>query len=205
MNQEDNKNKEVNQEPELEKTNSKNSVFHKERKWYIVNSKNGQEEKTKEQIISRLHSFNLDHCFFDIKIITSNHIKKNSKKIIKKNVYPGYIFINVIMNDKVWYVIRNTQGVIGFIGSFGKGIKPFPLSKIEVDQLLNKNQNDSSKYLKAPFKINDHVKITSGLFENEQGKILSINLNKAIAIVELNIFNRYTPTEFSFNLLKKIN
>ena len=177
----------------------------KETKWYIVNSKNGQEETIKNQIVSRIHLFNLDRYFFDIKIITENHLKKNTKKIIKKNIYPGYIFINVIMNNKVWYVIRNTQGVIGFIGSFGKGIKPFPLSSDEVDKLLNNNSDEMNQYLKSPFKINDKVKIISGLFENEQGKILNINLNKAIAIVELNIFNRLTPTEFSFKLLQKIN
>ncbi len=176
-------------------------------KWYVVNSYSGHEEKVKNDIIQRVKTYKIFEYVFDVRTVKTKIKDKKTKKMQEKNLYPGYIFVNVIMNDETWFVIRNTPGVTGFIGSAGKGIKPLPLTNQESEKMLSiyyvkKNIENNSA---ITFKEGDFVKIVSGLFENEEGKVIFMDHNKGLATVELEIFGRFTPTKINFSSCKKMH
>lgn len=178
-------------------------------KWYVINSRNHHEEKIKKDIIKRVFSCNIKDYVFDVRTVGTKVLNKKTKKMQYSNLYPGYIFINAIMTNEVWYIIRNTQGVLGFIGSSGKGVKPFPLSREEAIKMLEifnpKMKKTKQKIIyEAEYKINDYVKIVSGLFNKEEGKVIAMDYNKGIATIEIEIFGRLTPTKIEFSSCKKI-
>ncbi len=110
------------------------------RRWYVVNTYSGHENKVKENLEKRVESMGLQDVLFQI--VIPEHVEteiKDGKKINKtKNMFPGYVLVEMIMTDEAWYVVRNTSGVTGFIGSSGGGAKPFPLPKSELDPILKK-------------------------------------------------------------------
>ncbi len=177
-------------------------------KWYVINSYSGHEEKVKNDLIQRINSCEIKDYIFDVRIVKGKIINKKTKKTIEKNLYPGYIFVNVIMNDEAWFVIRNTPGVTGFIGSSGKGVKPLPLTNEEAIKMLKINYNlddDKKEVYTADFKEGSYVKIISGLFKNEEGKVISMDYSKGLATIEIEIFGRFTPTKIKFSSCKKMN
>ena len=110
------------------------------RRWYVVNTYSGHENKVKENLEKRVESMGLQDCLFNI--VIPEHVEteiKDGKKINKtKSMFPGYVLVEMIMTDEAWYVVRNTSGVTGFIGSSGGGAKPFPLPKEEIDPILKR-------------------------------------------------------------------
>ncbi len=120
-----------------------------------------------------------------------------------RNLFPGYLFVEMTMTDEAWYVVRNTPGVTGFIGSSGGGAKPFPVSNDEIESILRR-MGMSDKKLVVDFKVGDYVRILNGPFKQIEGKVDSMDNDNQSAMVLIVLFGRDTPTEISYNDLEKI-
>ena len=159
------------------------------RRWYVVNTYSGHENKVKENLEKRVESMGLQDCLFNI--VIPEHVEteiKDGKKINKtKNMFPGYVLVEMIMTDEAWYIVRNTSGVTGFIGSSGGGAKPFPLPKEEIDPIL-KSMGIKTSQLEVDFGVGDEVKVISGPFAGKQGKVESIDHEKEVASVFIDFF-----------------
>ena len=142
------------------------------RRWYVVNTYSGHENKVKENLEKRVESMGLQDCLFNI--VIPEHVEteiKDGKKINKtKNMFPGYVLVEMIMTDEAWYIVRNTSGVTGFIGSSGGGAKPFPLPKEEIDPIL-KSMGIKTSQVEVDFGVGDEVRVVSGPFAGKQGKV----------------------------------
>lgn len=174
------------------------------RRWYVVNTYSGHENKVKENLEKRIESMGMQDCLFNI--VIPEHVEteiKDGKKINKtKNMFPGYVLVEMIMTDEAWYVVRNTSGVTGFIGSSGGGAKPFPLQKHEVDPILKKMGIQTS-LVEVNYTVGDEVKVLSGPFAGKQGKVESIDLEKEVATVLVDFLGNATPMEMELIQLEK--
>ena len=129
---------------------------------------------------------------------------KNGKQIKKvKNLFPGYIFVEMIMSDDAWYQVRNTPGVTGFIGSSGGGAKPIPVAEEEIENVLRKLGMSEQKIV-VNFNVGDRVRILSGPFTNVEGTVESMNNDTEVATVLTIMFGHETPTEISYLDLEKV-
>lgn len=175
------------------------------RRWYVVNTYSGHENKVKENLEKRVESMGLQDCLFNI--VIPEHVEteiKDGKKINKtKNMFPGYVLVEMIMTDEAWYIVRNTSGVTGFIGSSGGGAKPFPLQKNEIDPILKKMGIKTSE-VEINYAVGDEVKVLSGPFAGRQGKVDSIDREKETAIVLVDFLGSSTPMEVELVQLEKV-
>ncbi|MBO4219155.1 MAG: transcription termination/antitermination factor NusG [Erysipelotrichaceae bacterium] len=177
-----------------------------EKHWYVVNTYAGHERNVKESLETRIANEELQDYIFRIVIAEEEEIDiKNGKQIKKiRNLFPGYLFVEMIMTDKIWYVVRNTPGVTGFIGSSGGGAKPFSVPDEEIDPILRKlGQNDHK--IVVNFTVGDRVKILSGAFVNVEGTIQSMDDSSETARVLSIVFGRETPVEVSYVDLEKVD
>lgn len=129
--------------------------------------------------------------------------KNGKKKVIKKKVFPGYVIVEIVMTDDSWYVVRNTPGVTGFVGSSGHGSKPTPLLPEEVTNLL-KQMGMTEKKVEFDFELGETVKVNEGPFANFTGSIEEIDNAKAKVKVHVNMFGRDTPVELDFSQIDKL-
>ena len=175
------------------------------RQWYVVNTYSGHENKVKENLEKRVESMGLQDCLFNI--VIPEHVEteiKDGKKINKtKNMFPGYVLVEMIMTDEAWYIVRNTSGVTGFIGSSGGGAKPFPLQKHEIDPILKKMGIKTSQ-IEINYEVGDDVKVLSGPFAGREGKVDSIDQEKETAIVLVDFLGNSTPMEVELIQLEKV-
>jgi transcriptional antiterminator NusG len=129
---------------------------------------------------------------------------KNNKQVEKmQNMFPGYVFVEMIMTDDAWYVVRNTPGVTGFIGSSGGGAKPFPVSPVEMESILRR-MGQSEKKVIVDFAVGDTVRILTGPFSGMEGRVASMNDQTQVASVLTMLFGRETPTDINYNDLQKV-
>ena len=167
-----------------------------EKEWYVVNTYSGHENKVKEKLEMKAQSMDMKDYIFRIIIPEQKEVEVKegvTKEKIKK-MFPGYIFVEMVMSDEAWYVVRNTPGVTGFIGSSGKGAKPTPLQPYEVDHILN-NMGISRLDVNKELEVGKKVKIISGPFSGMIGTIDSLDLpnNKVNLLVDL--FGQETSVE----------
>ena len=176
-----------------------------EKEWYVVNTYSGHENKVKEKLEMRASSMGMDDYIFRVVVPEETVIEnKNGKeKEVKKKLFPGYILVEMIMTDEAWFIVRNTPGVTGFIGSSGKGAKPFPLTPSEVDKILG-SMNMSRLDIANELSEGDNVKVTSGAFENMMGKVKSIDMANQSVEVALDLFGQETIVEVNFSEITKI-
>ncbi len=176
------------------------------RQWYVVNTYSGHENKVKENLEKRIESMGLQDVLFNIIIPTHPEtVVKNGKKVnIEKNLWPGYVLVEMIMTDEAWYVVRNTPGVTGFIGSSGGGAKPFPLAKHEIEPILKKMGIRTNK-IEVDFKVGDEVKILTAPFAGMTGKVESIDDEKERATVLVDFLGNLTPTELDLVAIEKVD
>lgn len=176
-----------------------------EKRWYVVNTYSGHENRVKENLMRRVESMGIEDYLFRILVAEEKEIEyKNGKKVEKmKNMYPGYLFVEMIMTDEAWYVVRNTPGVTGFIGSSGGGAKPFPVSDEEMESILRRIGLSDQK-LVVNFGVGDVVRILSGPFAGIEGTVDSMNDDAQTAMVLTILFGRETPTEISYNDLERV-
>ncbi len=173
--------------------------------WYVVNTYAGHENSVKENLEKRLETMGISDNLFQVLIAEEDEIEfKNGKQIEKKkNIFPGYMFVEMIMTDDAWYVVRNTPGVTGFIGSSGGGAKPYPVSTEEIDAILRRI-GKAGKRINIDFEVGDVVKILSGPFAGMEGTIEDMNDTTQIAKVLTILFGRETPTDIAYNDIEKV-
>ena len=170
-----------------------------EKQWYVVNTYAGHENRVKENLEKRLETMGISDNLFRIVVAEETQIEvKNEKtKEVVKNIFPGYLFVEMIMTDEAWYVVRNTPGVTGFIGSSGGGAKPIPVKRSEIDTILRRI-GESDKAVEIDFKVGDTVKILSGPFSGMEGTVESMNDQTQVATVLIILFGRETPTDINY-------
>ena len=173
--------------------------------WYVVNTYAGHENRVKENLEKRVESMGIQDSLFRIVVAEEPEIEiKNGKQIEKMhNMFPGYVFVEMCMTDEAWYVVRNTPGVTGFIGSSGGGAKPFPVSPDEMESILRR-MGQSDKKVSVEFEVGDTVRILTGPFSGMEGRISSMNDQTQVASVLTMLFGRETPTDINYNDLQKI-
>lgn len=176
------------------------------KEWYVVNTYVGQENRVKENLERRIKTMGLEDFLFQIVVAEEKEIEyKNGEPVEKThNLFSGYLLVQMIMTDEAWYIVRNTPGVTGFIGSSGKGAKPFPVAQEEVDAVLRRLGRQDVN-VQVDFEVGDRVEITNGAFKNSEGTIESMDEEKKEATVLLILFGRETPTEIPYMDLKKVD
>ena len=175
------------------------------KEWYVVNTYAGQEHRVKDNLERRITTMGLEDNLFQIIVAEEKEIEyKNGKPVEKtKNVFSGYLLVQMVMTDEAWYAVRNTPGVTGFIGSSGKGAKPFPVPQEEIDAVLRRLGNVDAN-VQVDFEVGDTVEILNGAFKNSEGIVESMNDEKKEATILLILFGRETPTEIPYMDLKKV-
>ena len=167
-----------------------------EKQWYVVNTYSGHEESVKERLEMRTESMNMQDHIFRVIIpeTTEIEIKDGVKKEKTKKMFPGYVLVEMVMSDEAWYVVRNTPGVTGFIGSSGKGAKPTPLLPQEIDHILV-NMGMSRVDIESEMAVGDKVSIVDGPFKGMEGTINNIDLENNRIIVLIDLFGQETSVE----------
>ncbi|MCR6098358.1 transcription termination/antitermination protein NusG [Salipaludibacillus agaradhaerens] len=176
-----------------------------EKKWYVVHTYSGYENKVKTNLEKRVESMGMADKIFRVivPVEEETEIKDGKSKQVTKKVFPGYVIVEMVMTDDSWYVVRNTPGVTGFIGSSGGGAKPTPLLPEEVDAILRQMGVDAPKP-DVEFELKESVKVKEGPFANFIGTIETISAEKQKLKVHVNMFGRETPVELEFNQVEKI-
>jgi transcriptional antiterminator NusG len=174
------------------------------KEWYVVNTYAGHENRVKDNLEKRLETMGISENLFRIVVAeeTQIEVKNEKSKEVVKNIFPGYLFVEMIMTDEAWYVVRNTPGVTGFIGSSGGGAKPFPVKQDEIEKILRRI-GQSDKSIEVDFAVGDSVKILSGPFSGMEGKVESMNDQTQVATVLIILFGRETPTDINYVDLAK--
>ncbi len=172
------------------------------KQWYVVHTYSGYENKVKANLEHRIASMDMENKIFDVIIPTEDvmEIKSGKKTITERKVFPGYILVQMQMSDDSWYVVRNTPGVTGFVGS---NARPTALSKNEVDRILQKKGFEKPKP-KTEFNEGQTIKVISGPLADFTGTIAEINLDQSKLKVLVSIFGRETPVELSFEQVTKL-
>jgi transcriptional antiterminator NusG len=175
------------------------------RSWFVVHTYSGYENKVKANLERRIHSMGMQDKIFRVLVPMEDEVefKDGKRKITPKKVFPGYVLVEMIMDDQSWYVVRNTQGVTGFVGSPGPGEKPVPLQDKEVKTILKQMGIEAPK-LKIDFKKGDRVKVTSGPFFDFTGVVDEIAPEKERLRALISIFGRETPVELEFFQVEKV-
>lgn len=178
-----------------------------EKNWYVVNTYASHENKVKGNILRRIESLNMqDYIYRVIVAEYEEPVKKNgipTGKMKMKNMYPGYIFIEMQMTDEAWYVVRNTPGVTGFIGSSGKGTKPFPVSKEEIETVLKRMGLVEVSYFND-YQIGDVVRVVNGPLADQTSQITEIDKEKGLVTISTVFFGRENKVQVSINDIEKI-
>ena len=167
-------------------------------RWYVVHTYSGYENKVMANIEKIVENRNMQDVIFEVKVPIEEQveIKNGKKKVTQKKVFPGYVLVKMIMTDESWYVVRNTRGVTGFVGP---GSKPVPLTDIEVKAL-----GVEKTPIKLDANVKDHIRVTSGPFENFVGIIQEINTEKHKVKVMISMFGRETPVELEFTQVERL-
>jgi len=175
-----------------------------EKQWYVVNTYSGHESKVKEKLLAKAESMGMEDYIFRVVIPEEKVIEVKdgvTKEKIKK-MFPGYILVEMVMSDEAWYVVRNTPGVTGFIGSSGKGAKPTPLQPYEVDNILN-NMGISRVDVSNDLDVDSKVKIVAGPFNGMYGKVVNIDLANNKVNLSVDLFGQETSVEVEINQIQK--
>jgi transcriptional antiterminator NusG len=174
-------------------------------KWYVINTYSGHENKVKANLEHRIDSMNQRPRFRRVVVPTEQVIEtKDGQKVqAEKRVLPGYVLVNMDLNDDAWTVVKNTPGVTGFVGA---GNKPIPLSQPEVDRILHTGQAaDQRPRTQVQFSLGESVKVTSGPLSDFDGEIVDVQPDAQKLKVLVDIFERQVPVELGFDQVKKID
>lgn len=167
-----------------------------DKQWYVVSTYSGHEESVKEKLEMKTESMGLQDHIFRVIIpeTTEIEIKDGVKKEKKKKMFPSYVLVEMIMSDDAWYIVRNTPGVTGFIGSSGKGAKPTPLLPQEIDHILV-NMGMSRLDIESELAVDDRVSVVDGPFKGMEGMVSSIDLENNKVNVLIDLFGQETSVE----------
>ena len=184
------------------------SPYDRPGRWFVVHTYAGYENKVKQNLASRVRSMNVEERIFEVVIPMEDVIEfKNGRKVVvQKKVWPGYLLIRLALDDESWYVVRNTPGVTGFVGS---GAKPTPLTRREVEEWLGKGETvegapEKKVRPRLEYEMGEQVRVTSGPFADFNGAISEIDVDRSKLKVLVNIFGRETPVELEFGQVAKL-
>lgn len=165
--------------------------------WYVVHTYSGHENKVKANLEKRIESTGMQDKIKEILVPTEEKVRKRrgKKKVVDKKIFPGYIIVNMEMDDKTWYVVRNTPGVTGFVSS---GTKPLPLEKDEIDHILS-GMGMKEEEISIDFEVGDKLKVIDGPFEEFIGIVQEIHPQQKKVKVMVSMFGRETPVELDFS------
>ncbi len=175
------------------------------KRWYVIQTYSGKENSVKNDLLRRVESMGMQDHIFKVIVPEETYIEKNKdgkEKEKVRQIYPGYVFVEMIVSNESWFIVRNTPQVTGFLGSSGGGTKPVPLLEDEINPILlevgiiNKPNYD---YL-----IGNNVEIISGSFKGQVARVASVDNDQEKIIVEIDMFGRATPTELDFSQFKEI-
>lgn len=176
-----------------------------EKRWYVVHTYSGYENKVKTNLEKRVESMEMTDKIFRVVVPVeeTTEMKNGKLKPVTRKIFPGYVLVEMIMTDDSWYVVRNTPGVTGFVGSSGSGAKPTPLQPEEAERIL------SSMGIVDPtpaidFKVNESVRVKTGPFMNMIGVVEEVQHDKRKVRVLVSMFGRDTPVELDFGQVEKI-
>jgi transcriptional antiterminator NusG len=174
--------------------------------WYVIHTYAGYENKVKANLETRIQTMQMQEKIFDVQIPMEDvmEIKGGKKQVVQKKVFPGYLLVKMVYDDDSWVCVRNTPGVTGFVSS-GTGQKPTPLSRREVEKILTVEKEETKKpAFRLDFEEGDVVRIISGPFADFNGTISDINVAQSKVRVMVNIFDRETPVELSFDQVARV-
>lgn len=172
------------------------------RQWYVIHTYSGYENKVKTNLERRVESMGMGDQIFRVLVPTEEQLdfKDGKKRVVEKKIFPGYVLVEMIMTDDSWYVVRNTPGVTGFVGS---GSRPVPLKDEEVEAIL-KQVGMGEKQRKVAYEVGQRVKVIDGPFVNFSGRVEEVNLEKGKLRVAVSMFGRETPVELNFDQVQKL-
>lgn len=201
----------INQEPIIEDDPAVTDVAkpelegkqEKKGEWYVVHTYSGYENKIKVDLTKRVESMNMQDKIFQIIIPEEQEVeyKGGKKKITIKRVFPGYVIVNMIMSEDSWYVVHHTPGVTGFVGS---GTKPIPLQEAEINKILTQMGLMGKKPRVINLEIGENIRVNSGPFENFEGVVKELLLDRGKVRVNISMFGRETPVELDYEQINKI-
>ena len=169
-----------------------------EANWYVVHTYSGYENKVKANIDKTIENRHLEEEILEVRVPMQDvvEMKNGARKTVQKKLFPGYVLINMVMNDDTWYVVRNTRGVTGFVGP---GSKPVPLTEAEMKPLGIKTENIS-----VDFAEGDTIAVVSGVWQDTVGVVQRVDYGKQTATINVEMFGRETPVEISFEEVRKM-
>lgn len=179
-----------------------------EAKWYVVHTYSGYEKKVKANIDKAIENRHLEDQILEVRVPMQEmfEVKNGVQKLTQKKLFPGYVLINMIMNDDTWYVVRNTRGVTGFVGP---GSKPVPLSEEEMIPLgigtagASKPSQTAKPKVMVEYEPGDMIVVVAGAWEGTDGVITAVNPQKQTVTINVELFGRETPVEIGFLEIKK--
>lgn len=176
-----------------------------EKNWYVVHTYSGYENKVKANLEKRVETMGMQDKIFRVVIPEEEEtdFKDGKKRVTMRKTFPGYVLVEIIMTDDSWYVVRNTPGVTGFIGSSGGGAKPTPLLPEEVTFILKQMGVKEGK-VEVDYVLGEMVQVLEGPFAHFQGKVEEIDLEKAKVKVSVDMFGRETKMELDFEQVEKL-
>ncbi len=170
--------------------------------WYVIHSYSGYENKVKKNLEHRIESMDMQDKIFQVVVPTEEEIelKDGQRRVVERRVFPGYVLVQMIMDEQSWYVVRNTPNVTGFVGM---GNKPTPLPDDEVKRIMRQLESEEPK-IKVDFKVGQKVRIVEGAFAEFTGIVQELHPDKGRARVMVSFFNRDTPVDVDFLQLEKV-
>ena len=175
-----------------------------QKEWYVVNTYSGHENKVKEKLEMRASTMGMEDYIYLVVVPEQKEVevKDGETKEKVKKMFPGYILVEMVMSDEAWFIVRNTPGVTGFIGSSGRGAKPFPLTPQEVDKILG-SMGMSRLEIGNELNVDDMVKVISGPFSGMFGKVKKINMENQEIEVALDLFGQETIVELKLTEIER--
>lgn len=175
-----------------------------QKEWYVVNTYSGHENKVKEKLEMRASSMGMEDYIYRVVVPEQTEIEhKDGKEVEKvKKMFPGYILVEMVMTDEAWFIVRNTPGVTGFIGSSGKGAKPFPLTPAEVDKILG-TMGMSRLQIGNELKEKDEVKVINGPFAGMYGSVKTYDIASGTLEVAVDLFGQETIVELGLSEIER--
>ena len=168
--------------------------------WYVVHTYSGYEKKVKDNLESAIINRHLENQIFEVRIPLQDvvEVKNGVRKNVQRKMFPGYVLVNMDMNDETWYVVRNTRGVTGFVGP---GSKPVPLTDAEIKNLGINTKNT----IAVDFGVGDEIAVIAGVWKDTAGVVQRMDFGKQTATINVDLFGRETPVEISFAEVRKID
>ena len=171
--------------------------------WYVVHTYSGYENKIKVDLSKRVESMNMQNKIFDVIIPEAQEVeyKGGKRKVTSRRVFPGYVIVNMIMDEDSWYVVRHTPGVTGFVGS---GNKPVPLQDFEIEKILQQMGLVESKPKIIDIDVGENVRVKTGPFANFEGIVRELLPDRGKIRVNISLFGRETPVELDYEQIEKV-